>query len=107
MQNKFPFAETLARLPLPATEKWKEGVWDVEVHKKGNVRMIFFAPRGTDYQTSHEEEEYYFIVSGRGELVIADERLSFGPGDAFYVPANVPHRFEKFSDDFACWAVFF
>ena len=27
---KFPIEEMLAKLPLPANEKWKEGVWDVE-----------------------------------------------------------------------------
>jgi len=69
--------------------------------------MIFFAPRKIDHQTSHDEDEYYFIVKGKGELVIDDERFSFATGDAFFVPANVPHRFENFSDEFACWAVFF
>ena len=104
---KFPIEDILARLPLPANEKWTEGVWDLDLHKKGNVRMIFFAPRGIDHQTSHDEDEYYFLVSGSGELVIGDERISFVTGDAFFVPAKVQHRFENFSDDFACWAVFF
>jgi len=96
-----------SRLPLPANEKWMEGVWDIELHKKENVRMIFFAPRGTDHQTSHDEDEYYFIIRGNGELVILNERHAFVAGDAFFVPAKVPHRFENFSDEFACWAVFF
>jgi len=99
--------EFSAKLPLAANEKWKEGVWDVEALRKGNVSLAFFAPSGTDYQTYHDEDEFYFIISGSGELVIAEERFDCKPGDAFFVAAKVPHRFENFSDDLATWAVFF
>lgn len=104
---KFTTQEMLANLPLPATEKWKEGVWDVEPFKKGNVSLVFFAPRGSDYQTFHEEDEFYFIVSGSGELSIDNERITCEVGDAFFVPKLIPHRFENFTDDFATWAIFF
>lgn len=104
---KFTIDEMLAKLPLPATEKWKEGIWDLEPLEKAGVRLVFFAPRGRDYQTSHEEDEFYFIVRGFGELVIAGERHQCTAGDAFLVPAGVEHRFENFSDDLATWAVFF
>ena len=39
---KFTVAEMLAKLPLPANEKWKEGVWDVEPFRKGNASLVFF-----------------------------------------------------------------
>lgn len=97
----------LARLPLAATEKWKEGVWDVEPFEKDGVSLVFFAPRGTDYQTFHDKDEFYFIVRGSGEIVIAGERQAFAAGDVFFVEKGVEHRFEKFSDDFATWAIFF
>ena len=97
----------LKKLPLPATGKWKDGVWDIEPYEKDGVRLIFFSPKGTDYQTSHEEEEFYFIIRGSGKLRIGDNTFSFGPGDAFYVPAGVEHNFVEFSEDFATWAVFF
>jgi mannose-6-phosphate isomerase-like protein (cupin superfamily) len=103
---KFTVEEFLTKLPLPATEKWKEGVWDVEPFRKENVSLVFFAPRGTDYQTFHDEHEFYFIVRGDGEIVIGGERFSCTVGDTFFVPAKVPHRFENFSADFATWAVF-
>jgi mannose-6-phosphate isomerase-like protein (cupin superfamily) len=104
---KFTVEEMLAKLPLPANEKWKNGVWDVEPFKKGKVSLVFFAPRGTDYQTFHEEDEFYFIVRGRGELIIENERFTCQTSDTFFVPAKVPHHFENFSDDFATWAIFF
>lgn len=104
---KFTVEEFLAKQPLPANEKWKDGVWDVEAFRKGNVSLIFFAPKAVDYQTFHEEDEFYFIVKGKGELIIEKERFVCEVGDAFFVPAKVSHRFENFSDDFATWAIFF
>jgi mannose-6-phosphate isomerase-like protein (cupin superfamily) len=104
---KFTVNEFLAGLPLPANNKWKDGVWDVEPFEKDGVKLVFFAPGGTDYQTFHDEDEFYFIARGDGELVIADERFVFTAGDAFFVAAKVPHRFENFTEDFATWAVFF
>lgn len=104
---KFTVGELLAKLPLPANEKWKEGVWDIEPFKKGNVSLVFFAPRDTDYQTFHDEDEFYFIVRGSGEIVIDNEKFSCEIGDAFFVPAKTSHHFENFTDDFATWAIFF
>ena len=104
---KFTIEEFLKNLPLPATEKWRDGVRDVEPFEKNGVKLVFFAPKGTDYQTFHDEDEFYFIARGQGKLVIDDERFDCVLGDAFFVAANVPHHFEEFSDDFATWAVFF
>ncbi len=104
---KFSIDEFLAKLPLPADEKWKDGVWDVEAFKKKNISLVFFAPRGTDYQTFHDEDEFYFIVRGRAEIVIENERFACEIGDAFFVPAKTAHHFESFTSDFATWAIFF
>jgi mannose-6-phosphate isomerase-like protein (cupin superfamily) len=104
---KFLLKENLEKLPLPANEKWKDGVWDIETFRKNGISKILFAPRGTDYQTFHEEDEFYFIVRGKGELIIDKERFSCEVGDAFFVHAKIPHHFENFTEDFATWAVFF
>lgn len=104
---KFTIDEMMAKLPLPANEKWKEGVWDLEPFEKNNVKLVFFAPKNRDYQTAHDEDEFYFIARGSGEIVIGVDRLQCEVGDAFFVPAKVPHRFETFTGDFATWAVFF
>lgn len=104
---KFTIDEFLEKLPLPADDKWRDGVFDVEPFKKENVTLVFFAPRGTDYQTFHDEDEFYFIARGTGELVIENERFNCAAGDAFFVPAKKEHHFENFSEDFATWAIFF
>jgi mannose-6-phosphate isomerase-like protein (cupin superfamily) len=104
---KFTPEELLAKLPLPADEKWKQGVWDVELLKKGKVSLVFFAPRNTDYQTFHEEDEFYVIIRGKGDLIIGSDTFCCEVGDAFYVPAKTPHHFENFTEDFTTWSVFF
>ncbi len=104
---KFTVDEFLAKLPLEANEKWKDGVWDIEPFKKGNVKLEFFAPQGKDYQTPHDEDEFYFIARGSGLLIIDGEANTFAAGDAFFVPAGMEHHFENFSYDFATWVVFF
>lgn len=104
---KFTIDECLAKLPLEANEKWPDGVWDIEPHSDGEISMVFFAPEKTDHQTSHEQNEYYFIARGSGTLVIDGEPKRAETGDAFFVRANSSHHFENFTDDFATWAVFF
>jgi mannose-6-phosphate isomerase-like protein (cupin superfamily) len=37
---------------------------------------------------------------------VNEQRFSFEPGDALFVPAGAVHRFEDFSDDLAVWVVF-
>ena len=104
---KFNIEEMLAKLPLPATDKWPEGIWDIEPFEKNGVKLVFFAPRNRDYQTFHEEDEFYFIARGSGELVIGEETFECSVGEAFFVPAKVEHHFRNFSVDFATWAIFF
>ena len=103
---KFTIDEFLTKLPLPANGKWKQGVWDLEPFEKDGFKLVFFAPQGTDYQTFHDEDEFYFIARGSGRLLIADECFDFRVGDVFFVAANVLHHFEDFTDDFATWAIF-
>ena len=104
---KFTIDEFKRMLPLAADDKWKNGVWDLKPHEVGDVSLVFFAPEKTDYQTFHEENEYYFIARGTAKLTIEGESFDCAAGDAFYVPALKRHHFEDFSDDFATWAIFF
>jgi mannose-6-phosphate isomerase-like protein (cupin superfamily) len=46
-------------------------------------------------------------VTGQGQFRNGAERHPFGPGDVLFVPAQVEHRFEEFSDDFAAWVFFY
>ncbi len=99
--------EALARLPLPATPKWPLGVWDTEVIAHGSMTLSLFTPKETDFQTPHELDEIYIIVTGAGEFVCDGQPYGFAPGDALFVPAGVEHRFTRFTPDFAAWVIFY
>ncbi len=99
-------ADLLARLPLPATERWPDGVRFVEAFAKDGFELELYAPRGTDAQTPHARDELYIVVTGRATLDIAGVEHECTIGDALYVPARAPHRFTDISDDFATWAIF-
>lgn len=103
---KFSPDDLIKKLPLPATAKWPEGVWDVDAFTHGSMSLILYCPHGKDYQTPHDQDELYFVVKGSGVLVIEDVDHPFKVGDALFVPANVNHYFERFSDDLTVWAVF-
>jgi len=103
---KFELQEHLAKLPLPATTTWPEGVWDVDVFEHGSMSMIVFAPQGTDYQTSHTQDEIYVVMQGSGVLELAGDPVSCQQGDVLFVPAGVEHRFIEMVD-LVTWAIFY
>ena len=96
----------VAKLPLPGTEKWPHGVWDIEAMRHGSMSVILFTPRVADFQTTHDQDELYVIQSGHGVLRIGQDNVVFEPGDVLFVAAGVDHRFETFSEDTVTWAIF-
>ena len=75
--------------------------------KHGSLELRYYAPKGKDAQTPHDQDEIYVVASGRGFFVRAGERVACGPNDALFVAAGVPHRFEDFSADFGTWVMFY
>jgi mannose-6-phosphate isomerase-like protein (cupin superfamily) len=98
--------DLLARLPLPATDRWPEGVRFVEAFAKDGLEMELYAPRGVDHQSPHAQDEIYIVVAGSATLDIDGIGYACAIGDALFVPARVPHHFANISDDFATWAIF-
>ena len=97
---KYSVDPALQLLPGPAGERF------VELLRHGSMRTELYAPRGTDPQQPHAQDELYFVLQGSGEFVQDGVRHRCAAGDAFFVPAGQVHRFENFSDDFATWVVF-
>lgn len=89
------------RTPIPP------GFRSAELMRHGSMVLRFYAPRGSDPQTPHEQDEIYVVASGRGVFACSGERVPFGPGDALFAPAGAEHRFVDFSDDFGTWVVFY
>ena len=73
----------------------------------GSMSLRYYAPRGTDPQPPHDQDEVYVVASGRGWFRRGYERVPFGPGDVLFVAAGETHRFEDFSDDFGTWVLFY
>ena len=92
---------------MPPTDKWKNGVWDMEAFRHGSMTLEIFAPKGTDFQTPHTQDEVYFIVQGSGMFTKEGKHCTFSAGDVLFVEAGKDHRFENFSDDLVAWVIFY
>ena len=96
-----------AAADAPVPTGWRSA----ELLRHGALELRWFAPPalGLDHdpQKPHRRDEIYMVISGTGRFVRAEESVTFGRGDALFVPAHMPHRFEDFSPDFSTWVVFY
>lgn len=61
---------------------------------------VYHLPRGCrDMQTPHDEDEVYFVLSGRARLKVADEEQRVEPGTVLYVRATEVHSFFEIEED--------
>jgi mannose-6-phosphate isomerase-like protein (cupin superfamily) len=104
---KASISQALARLPSAPTSTYPEGAPFVRMMAGGTMSAEVYAPKGTDLQQPHTQDELYFIHAGTGQLLINGQRFDAKAGDAFFVAAGVEHRFENFSQDFVTWVVFY
>lgn len=74
---------------------------------RGSMTLRYYAPKGEDRQTPHDQDELYIVARGRGSFLREDRRVDFGAGDVLFAAAGEEHRFLDFSDDFATWVVFY
>lgn len=94
-------SDALSQLPPAPAEPY------VILFRHGTLTIGLYAPHGTDPQTPHRRDEVYVILRGSGTFVNGGTRHPFAPGDVLFVPANQVHRFERFTDDFATWVMFY
>ena len=54
----------------------------------------------TEYlsKDTHEDNEGFYVVSGNGTMMIADEEYCLSPGCAMYVPKGVTHAIKRTGD---------
>lgn len=74
--------------------------------ENGSLTVEIYKPDKVDLQQPHSRDEVYVIILGSGEFLNAETRATFKPGDFFFVPAGVAHRFENFTEDFSTWVLF-
>ena len=102
-----PGQVTLAQAVAALAEGAAGGTPYAELISRGTLRVGLYAPRGTDAQQLHDQDEVYVVMSGRGTFRNGPVSHPFQPGDVLFVPAGVRHVFEDFSDDLYVWVVFY
>jgi mannose-6-phosphate isomerase-like protein (cupin superfamily) len=67
----------------------------LEFIRVANLRagLYVLAPGAWDHQTPHEEDEIYYVVSGRATFEAGLDRREATPGSIIYVSAHQDHRF--------------
>ncbi len=61
---------------------------------------VYSLPAGAnDLQAPHDEDELYYVVSGKARVRIEDEEKTVGPGSILYVPASAEHSFCEIEED--------
>ena len=99
--QKLKLDDALKRLPGPQGER------SVALFEHGSLVVKLYAPRGSDPQTPHSRDEVYVVAQGRAEFICNGARQSCETDDVLFVAADVEHRFEDFSEDFAVWVFFY
>lgn len=57
------------------------------------------AAGAVDAQNPHDQDEIYYVISGRARFRVADEDRPIQPGDTLYVAAHLPHKFHTITED--------
>ena len=72
----------------------------------GTMTLRWYAPRGRDEQTPHDQDELYVVHKGSGYFRCGERRTEFRAGDVLFAAAGETHQFEDFGDDLELWVVF-
>jgi mannose-6-phosphate isomerase-like protein (cupin superfamily) len=62
--------------------------------------------REQDLQTPHDQDELYYVVSGRGTIRVGEDDRDVGPGSIVFVEAGVEHRFHTITANLTVLVVF-
>jgi mannose-6-phosphate isomerase-like protein (cupin superfamily) len=61
---------------------------------------LYVLPAGAaDPQQPHTEDEVYYVVSGRGAILVAGESREVTAGSVVYVKAGDEHRFHSIAEE--------
>jgi mannose-6-phosphate isomerase-like protein (cupin superfamily) len=71
-----------------------------EFHNMPDLSMgIYVLPAGgEDPQSPHSENEVYYVVSGKAQIMVADENRPVQAGSIVYVEKNVAHHFHSIEE---------
>src|SRR2546425_12515857 len=75
------------------------GYVDFLASNKLSVGLAIWPAGSVDRQRPHEEDEGYYVISGRGTIWGADEDRPVRAGSLVFVAARVEHRFHGSQED--------
>lgn len=84
-----------------------DGNLAVPVFGHGTLEVEWYAPDKEDKQKPHSRDEIYVVAKGAGEFFDGQQLQTVSTGTCLFVPAEVEHRFENFTEDFAVWVFFY
>ena len=64
-----------------------------------SMGLYVLAAGGADPQSPHTEDEVYYVVSGKAQILVAEENREVQAGSIVYVAKNVAHRFHSIEED--------
>lgn len=64
-----------------------------------SVGLYVLSAGGTDPQSPHTEDEVYYVVSGRAQIIVAEENREVRAGSVVYVKKNVAHHFHSIEEE--------
>jgi mannose-6-phosphate isomerase-like protein (cupin superfamily) len=71
-----------------------------------SLGLYVLAAGSLDPQSPHEEDEIYYVVSGRGAIDVAGERRPVRAGSIVFVAKEVEHRFVDIEEDLSLLVFF-
>jgi mannose-6-phosphate isomerase-like protein (cupin superfamily) len=64
-----------------------------------SVGLYVLPAGGADPQSPHTEDEIYYVVSGKAQILVAEENRDVQTGSIVYVAKNIAHRFHSIEED--------
>lgn len=68
--------------------------------------LYHLAAGAIDTQSTHDEDEVYFVLKGRAHLVLDEVETALSAGQIVYVPADTPHEFVRIEEDLSLMVFF-
>ena len=68
--------------------------------------LYMLAVGAVDRQEPHTEDEIYYVISGRGSILVGTENRAVQAGSLIYVQANIEHRFHSITEDLRLLVLF-
>jgi len=95
--------EEMKNIQWKKSVKGSPGVWiqDFVTNKENTqvtVRYVKVEPNGEIIPHTHDVLEVFYIVEGKGELLMGDKRLVCSKGSCLIAPAGVRHGLKNIQD---------